>query len=69
MDSDGADGIASEVIADDTDAPVAIEIARTDARRLEAFSDGVFAIAMTLLVLNLSITKGLTDGEIGRAHV
>ena len=35
--------------------------------RIVAFSDGVFAIAMTLLVLNLGIDKGLTEGQIDNA--
>ncbi len=35
--------------------------------RIVAFSDGVFSIAITLLVLNLGIVKGLGDGEIGSA--
>ena len=32
--------------------------------RIIAFSDGVFSIAITLLVLNLGIDKGLTEGQI-----
>lgn len=35
--------------------------------RIVAFSDGVFSIAITLLVLNLGIRKGLTEGQIDNA--
>jgi uncharacterized membrane protein len=35
--------------------------------RIVAFSDGVFSIAITLLVLNLGIEKGLTEGQIDSA--
>ncbi|WP_085368438.1 TMEM175 family protein [Leifsonia sp. NCR5] len=48
-DSSPPRGSAAEV-ADTDDAPVST-------RRLEAFTDGVFAIAATLLVLDLDVTK------------
>jgi len=35
--------------------------------RIVAFSDGVFSIAITLLVLNLGIAKGLGSGEVAQA--
>lgn len=35
--------------------------------RIVAFSDGVFSIAITLLVLNLGIEKGLSGGAVDEA--
>jgi uncharacterized membrane protein len=39
----------------------------TEFGRIVAFSDGVFSIAITLLVLNLGIDRGLTEGQIDDA--
>ena len=35
----------------------------TDAARLEAFSDGVLAIVITLLILNVQIPRGISRGN------
>jgi uncharacterized membrane protein len=45
-----------------------VELERTyNKRRVEALSDGIFAIAMTLLVLNLKTPTGFPPGHIWRA--
>jgi len=41
--------------------------ALNDSKRLEAFSDGVMAIAITLLVLDLHVPEATSDGGLGAA--
>lgn len=41
------------------------EAGRKETGRVEAFSDGVFAIAMTLLVLNIRVPSVSTPGQLG----
>jgi uncharacterized membrane protein len=43
---------------------LAIELTPMPTNRLEAFSDGVFAIAATLLILNVAVSDGPLDQEL-----
>jgi uncharacterized membrane protein len=49
------------------DAPVAVPVPETGTGRLEAFSDGVFAIAATLLVLDLNVGTDIANGRLAHA--
>jgi uncharacterized membrane protein len=74
MGSDEGSGVSDEVSDASSEAP---DREYVSTRRLEAFTDGVFAIAATLLVLDLSVSTlgpaitsddGLWNALLGQAH-
>ena len=49
--------------------PIKCNGAKMTKGRLEAFSDGVIAIIITIMVLEMKVPHGESLDEIGRAHV